>query len=283
MKHFFLKLKKFNLKVALIRLLLLVGMLVLAFIPIYIILANTDFNLWNALVSGDQTKIIEAVSNYDNFYGAIIIAILQILQDWAIIIPSAPIHIAAGVILGTWPGFIVCHVADVVSNILVFALYKKIKNRMDTILPISDSNGTIKKIKNSRSSVYMVILVCLMPAIPNGFIPYAAVNADMNIRDYTLAVVIGAAPPKIVLTALGNSIFEGNWMLFVGLVIFACIGAYLLMKYQKETVNFFISVKNRFLSKKTDELVISTSEKEDLPADNNKVCSISKTDNISAE
>ena len=72
LKRLFNKFKNFKLKVALIRLLLLIGMILLAFIPIYVIMANTDFNLWNALVSGNQALIVDAVSNYDNFYGAII-------------------------------------------------------------------------------------------------------------------------------------------------------------------------------------------------------------------
>lgn len=243
------KVRSIKPKILILRAVILISMLAIAFIPIYLIFVSADADLWAALTSGNQNRIVEAVSKYDNSLGMILIAILQVLQDWAIIIPSAPIHIAAGIVLGTWQGFLVCHIADVASNMLVFIVYSKIKRKMDDILPINDNTGTVKKIREGKSPVYMVVLTCLMPAVPNGFIPYAAVNAKMNLRDYTLAVVIGAAPPKLVLTAIGERIFEGQWLLLVVLIIIACVGAYLLMKYQRQTVDLFIRIKNSVFHK----------------------------------
>ena len=254
----------------LIRLLIFSSLLIIAFIPIYLIFKSVDANLWSALTSGNQSKIVEAVSMYDNKWGVILIAILQVLQDWLIIIPSAPIHIAAGIVLGTWQGFIVCHIADVASNMLIFVIYSKVKRKIDNILPINDNAGAVKKIREGRSPVYMVVLTCLLPAVPNGFIPYAAVNAKMKLRDYTLAVVIGAAPPKIVLTAIGERIFEGQWLLLVVLIIIACIGAFILMRYQKQTVDFFIRLIKKVTGSKSDNISVNeepslTPEKPEAP------------------
>lgn len=273
------KIKSINPKILILRLVILVSMLVIAFIPIYLIFESVDANLWAALTSGNQNRIVEAVSKYDNTLGMLLIAILQILQDWSIIIPSAPIHIAAGIVLGTWQGFLVCHIADVASNMLVFLVYSKIKQKMDIILPINDNAGTVKKIREGKSPVYMVVLVCLMPAVPNGFIPYAAVNAKMSLRDYTLAVVIGAAPPKLVLTAIGERIFEGQWLLLVILIIIACIGAYLLMRYQKQTVDFFIRVKNSLKRTKVENQADISEIPENAEAENSPETLLPETEN----
>lgn len=243
MKNILKKIKHINFKIVLLRLVCLAAILGLAFIPIYAIFKTVDANLWDALCSGNQHKIVEAVSKYDNYQGALIIAILQIVQDWSIVIPSAPIHIAAGVVLGTWRGFFVCHVADVASNMFVFWLYTKIKRTMDKFMPISETSRTVQAIKNGKSPIYMVVLTCLLPAVPNGFIPYAAVNAHMSLAAYTLAVTIGAAPPKIVLTAIGEHIFEGNWPLLVVLIVLALVGSLLLIRYQKQTVDLFLRCK----------------------------------------
>lgn len=273
------KIKSINPKILILRLVILVSMLVIAFIPIYLIFESVDANLWAALTSGNQNRIVEAVSKYDNTLGMLLIAILQILQDWSIIIPSAPIHIAAGIVLGTWQGFLVCHIADVASNMLVFLVYSKIKQKMDIILPINDNAGTVKKIREGKSPVYMVVLVCLMPAVPNGFIPYAAVNAKMSLRDYTLAVVIGAAPPKLVLTAIGERIFEGQWLLLVILIIIACIGSYLLMRYQKQTVDFFIRVKNFLKRTKVENQADISEIPENAEAENSPETLLPETEN----
>lgn len=224
----------------------------IAFIPIFLIFRMVDSNLWSALCSGDQHMIVEAVQKYDNKYGVIIIAILQVVQDLSIIIPSAPIHISAGIVLGTWKGFAVCHIADVACNMFVFFVYSRIKKTVDKFLPIDESSRTVRLIKEGRSPAFMVAIACLMPAIPNGFIPYAAVNSKMELKKYTLAVFFGAAIPTFVLTAVGDKIFEGNWLLMVGLLALSFVGVYFLLKYQKYILDVIDEAKAKLGGDKSE-------------------------------
>ena len=115
-------LKDFNAKIFFLRLLLITVFLLISFVPIFFIFKTVDSNLWDALCSGNQQMIVKEVEKYDNHYGVIIIAILQIVQDITVIIPSAPVHIAAGIVLGTWKGFLTCHLADIFSNFMVFMI-----------------------------------------------------------------------------------------------------------------------------------------------------------------
>lgn len=245
-------LKDFNFKIFFLRLLLILVFLLLAFVPLFFIFRAVDANLWDALCSGNQQLIVREVEKYDNHYGVIIIAILQIVQNIVIIIPSAPIHIAAGIILGTGKGFLTCHIADVVSNFIVFLVYAKVKTGVDKIIPIDSSSKTVRMIEDGRSPSYMVVMVCLLPAVPNGFIPYAAVNAKMNIWAYIGAIAIGAAIPTLVLTAVGERIFSGDWLLFVALVAISFIGVFFLVKFQNKIFELFEKIKSKFTSKKND-------------------------------
>ena len=198
----------------------------IAFIPIFFIFRTVDSNLWDALCSGSQQKIVAEVQKYDNQWGVLIILILQVVQDISIIIPSAPIHIAAGIVLGTWKGFLVCHAGDVLYNVCIFLFYRKIKKYVDKIAPIDESSKTVRFIKEGSSPIYMVVMACILPAIPNGFIPYAAANAKVKARQYFLAVLIGPAIPTLVLTLVGDIIFQGNWPLFVFLVAISFASAF---------------------------------------------------------
>lgn len=246
-------LKDFNAKIFFLRLLLITVFLLISFVPIFFIFKTVDSNLWDALCSGNQQMIVKEVEKYDNHYGVIIIAILQIVQDITVIIPSAPVHIAAGIVLGTWKGFLTCHLADIFSNFMVFMIYSKIKNKVDTIIPIDRSSKTVRMIEDGRSPAYMVVMVCLLPAVPNGFIPYAAVNAKMNIGTYIAAIAVGAAIPTIVLTAVGERIFSGDWLLFVVLVAISFIGVFFLIKFQNKIVGLFDKIKSVFSRKKNED------------------------------
>ena len=243
--------KKIDFKTLAVRVLLLMALLAIAFIPIFFIFQRIDGNLWSALCSGSQQKIVTEVQKYDNQWGVLIILILQVVQDISIIIPSAPIHIAAGIVLGTWKGFLVCHIGDILYNMGIFLLYRKIKKQVDKIVPLEDSSRTVKFLKDGRSPTYMVVMACILPAIPNGFIPYAAVNAKVRARHYFFAVLIGPAIPTLVLTLLGDIIFQGNWLLFVILVLISFIAVFLLIKFQNQVISFFEKITKLFGRKKT--------------------------------
>ena len=247
--------KKIDFKTFGIRVLLLMALLGIAFIPIFFIFRTVDSNLWDALCSGNQTKIVEAVQMYDNQWGVLIILILQVVQDISIVIPSAPIHIAAGIVLGTWKGFLVCHAGDILYNFGIFLFYRKIKKYVDRLVPLEDASKTVRFLKDGSSPIYMVVMACILPAIPNGFIPYAAVNAKVKARQYFIAILIGPAIPTLVLTLLGDIIFAGNWPLFVFLVLLSFVGVYLLIKFQNQVIGFFENVKNFFVKKKTEVAV----------------------------
>ena len=242
-------LKRIELKTLGLRVLLLMVLLGVAFIPIFFIFRSVDGNLWSALCSGNQTKIVEEVQKYDNQWGVLIILILQIVQDISIVIPSAPIHIAAGIVLGAWEGFIVCHVGDVLYNIGIFVLYKKIKKHVDRIVPLEDSSKTVKFLKDGSNPVYMVVMACILPAIPNGFIPYAAVNAKLKLKEYFLAVLIGPAIPTLVLTIVGDVIFQGNWLLLVFLILISFVGVFFLIKFQNQVIGAITKMIGFFTGK----------------------------------
>lgn len=226
------KVKATDFKALLIRAVIIIAIMGIFFIPIYFVFNAVDSALWAALKSGDSDKMLEAISGYDNVYGVIIVAILQIVQDLVIIIPSAPVHLVAGIVLGPVKGFVVCHIADVFTNMFVFFMYSKIKKYVDKFMPIDDSNSTVRMIKQGKSATYMIVMVCLLPAVPNGFIPYAAVNAGLSLGKYTLAVTLGCAIPTFVMTALGGTIAEANWLLMAFLIALSFVGVFMLLRYQ---------------------------------------------------
>ena len=239
------KVKTVNYKALLIRAVIIIAIMGIFFIPIYFVFNAVDGDLWEALKSGNSDRMLEAIHKYDSVYGIIIVAILQIVQDLVIIIPSAPVHLVAGMVLGTAEGFWVCHIADVCTNMFVFFTYSKIKKYVDKFMPIDDSNSTVRMIKQGKSATYMITMVCLLPAVPNGFIPYAAVNAGLKLSKYTFAVTIGCAIPTLVMTALGGTIAEANWLLMTFLIGISFVGVFLLLRYQHHILKMLEMAKHK--------------------------------------
>ena len=253
-KNLIEKVKTTNYKALLIRVAVIVAIMGIFFIPIYFVFNAVDANLWDALRSGNQDEMVKAIREYDNHFGVIIVAILQIVQDLVIIIPSAPIHLVGGIILGTWEGFWVCHIADVATNMFVFFVYAKIKKYIDKFMPIDDSNSTVRMIKQGKSSTYMIVMVCLLPAVPNGFIPYAAVNAGLALGKYTLAVTIGCAVPTLVMVAIGEQIYNADWLLMAFLIALSFVGVFVLLRYQHHILKMLELAKHKSTMLLTTEI-----------------------------
>lgn len=248
------KIKAIDYTQLLIQAVLIVAIMGIFFVPIYFIFRHVDSNLWDALISGDTDAMVEAISKYDNVFGVIIVAILQVVQDLVIIVPSAAVHLVAGMVLGTAKGFWVCHIADVFCNMFVFFVYAKLKKYVDKFITFDESNKTVQMIKEGKSKTYMIVLVCLLPAVPNGCIPYSAVNAGLSLMSYTLAVTIGCAVPTIVMVAIGASIMKLNFVLMSVLIGISFVGVFFLLRYQHHILKLLEQAKHNTMLLITEEL-----------------------------
>lgn len=257
------KVKSYDYKQLLVQAVLIVIIMGVFSVPIYFIFRYVDSNLWDALVSGDTDAMVAAISQYDNIFGVIIVAILQVVQDLVIIVPSAAVHLVAGMVLGTAKGFWVCHIADVACNMFIFFVYAKLKKYVDKFITFDESNKTVQMINQGKSKTYMIVLVCLLPAVPNGCIPYAAVNAGLSLGSYTLAVTIGCAVPTIVVVAIGASIMTLNWFLMTVLIAISFIGVFILLRYQHHILKLVEQAKRNTILLITEEVPSGEGESSD--------------------
>ena len=142
---------------------------------------------------------------------------------------------------------VILPVARLLTRLYLFlvTIYSKIKKYVDKFMPIDDSNSTVRMIKQGKSATYMITMVCLLPAVPNGFIPYAAVNAGLKLSKYTFAVTIGCALPTLVMTALGGTIAEAKWMLMAFLIGISFVGVFMLLRYQHHILKMLEMAKHK--------------------------------------
>lgn len=227
----------------LVRALFIVSMIGVAFLLVYFIFKDIAPDLIPAVKSGNEAVIEAYLAENDNFLGMFLTVLLQMVQVISIMIPSMPIQIAAGVVFGTIKGFIICHLANVAANALVYVIYSKMHAKMDAL--IDENNKTMQMIRSSASPTYMVAMACLIPAIPNGFIPYAAVAAKVPLKNFVLAVYVGSLCPIFVLCAIGNRILTGDFMLVVFLLAISFVAVFILTKNQNKIIGMINKVLRR--------------------------------------
>ena len=204
-------------KTTLLRIALVLGVAALVLGLFYLAFVKAMPDLWPVLKSGSEPEIEAYLASADSAVGLICTAMLQFLQVVSIILPGAPIQIAAGIVYGVWKGAAICYMAYVSANLAVFTAARHLGNLLDRFAP-SGGGGIFQKVKflsDAEMPVYMTAMACIIPVVPNGIIPYAAARTPMNFWQFAAAACGGSAVPIFVMCLIGGRILAGEYLLAV--------------------------------------------------------------------
>ena len=197
------------------------------------------------LRSGDEEKIAAYIGQQNRISGILSTALLAFLQPVSIILPGAPIQIAAGIVYGTLKGFLICHISYVLSNLVVFYLARVLGQRMDKY--VSRFSGKVNFLQDAQYPAYMTAMACLIPVVPNGIIPYAAARTRMRFHEFLIAVVLGSFFPILVMCAIGKRILHGEYFYAAALLLFCLVVVIILTLLRKPVCQFLHRVGQKIL------------------------------------
>jgi uncharacterized membrane protein YdjX (TVP38/TMEM64 family) len=186
------------------------------------------------LQSGNVAEIEHYLRSSDRFSGLVCTALLQVVQVVSVVLPGAPIQIAAGIVYGAWRSFFVCHLSSVAASVIVFMAARRFGVQMDKLRPIERKDSKLDFLLKSDTPAYMTVVACLIPILPNGFIPYVAAKTKIRTLHYALAVYCGSFLPVLVLCAAGSKILKGGYLMSGILLAVLCILVFLLAKFKNK-------------------------------------------------
>ena len=182
----------------------ILGVIVVA-VLIWFAFGNKIPGLIPLLKEGDSQKIADYLAQETGIRGVIAVILLQGIQVASIVMPGMAIQVAAGLIYGWLEGFLMCYFGFVLSNLCVF-LFQWLMEKL---------NGTKPQ--------FMVVIACMVPAIPNGIIPYLAARTEITAKEYVSAVAMGSWLQILLACMAGQFIINGQWLYTVLTVVFQCL------------------------------------------------------------
>lgn len=129
-----------------------------------------------------------------------------------------------------------CLVSSSLAHGISFTLYQRLGKYLDKLLP-DNSSDKLDIVAKSEHPAYMVVTLCFLPLIPNGFIPIAASRSRLKPWEFTLAMFFGSAFSTLVYCWLGSNLIHGDWIGSAVLVVLMLSIAFLLWKYQKQVLH----------------------------------------------
>ena len=172
------------------------------------------------LKEGDSQKIADYLAQETGIKGVIAVILLQAVQIASIVMPGMAIQVAAGLIYGWLKGFLMCYIGFVVSNLLVFLFARKMgSDRIRDVSMGRTAQWLLEKL-NGANPKFMVVVANMVPAIPNGIIPYIAARTDITAIDYVKAVAMGSWLQILLSCLAGQFIISGKWLYTVLTIVF---------------------------------------------------------------
>ncbi len=205
---------------------------------IYFAFLETMPDLIPLLQHGKAADIEAYLQSSNKIKGLLCTALLQVVQVFSVVLPGAPIQIAAGIVYGTWRSFLVCHTASVAANVVSFLTVRHLGARMNRLMPVNIQSARLDFIRNSTHPSYMAGVACLIPILPIGFIPYVAAQTRTTAPKFALAMYLGNLLPIFVSCAAGSKVLEGNYTVSAILLVVLFLLAFLLAKYKGRVLDF---------------------------------------------
>jgi uncharacterized membrane protein YdjX (TVP38/TMEM64 family) len=194
------------------RIAVVVVIVALAACLIYFSFWDTMPQLLSLLKDGDAAALEAYLQSIDSFSGLMCLALLQALQVVSVVLPGAPIQIAGGIVYGTWRSFFICHLSSVAANVTVFAAARRLGRKLDALMPAKKKSSRLDFLLKSENPAYMTAVACLVPILPNGFIPYVAAKTKIRPLHFGLAIYFGSFMPVLILCAVGSKILQGGYV-----------------------------------------------------------------------
>jgi len=171
--------------------------------------------------------------------GVVYLALFQAAQVLSVFFPGMVVQIAGGLVFGTLKSFAVCLISFVSTNVGVFALARR-RQRRSPRAQVGRSRRVQKVFDwiNSSDPGFMCMLAYMMPGIPNGFVPYAAVHTDVTLRHFAGAVSLGSLIQIFIMCSIGSRIMSGDYAVSFFLTLGSIALIFILYKGKDRLIAF---------------------------------------------
>ncbi len=152
-------------------------------------------------------------------FGIVILIFVQVAQVILFIIPGEFVELVAGVIYGTFGGFVICCAGIALGSAVIFSTVHYIGEKRIKRL-FGQEHFAIFDNKNRVELVLFVLF--FIPGTPKDGLTYFAPFTGISLGRFLLITLVARIPSVISSTYVGATLQEGNFL--SAIIIYAIIG-----------------------------------------------------------
>lgn len=169
-------------------------------------------------------------------WGIFILIIIQVLQVIISIIPGGPFQIVAGIIYGTFTGFLISFIGMSIGALIVYFMVKLFKNKFISLFIDKNKLEEYSFLNDSPKLDLILSILFFIPGAPKDTLIYYAAFIGMDIKKYITITILMRFPAMLFSTLIGNNIGIGNLKFTIFLIIVLALAGILGLWYHNKYI-----------------------------------------------
>ncbi|KIL52400.1 hypothetical protein KP77_06600 [Jeotgalibacillus alimentarius] len=142
-----------------------------------------------------------------HWWGPLLFILIYMVRP-LILFPASVLSIAGGLAFGAVFGFIYIMIGAVLSAIVAYFIARRFNRSF--VKKIQDPRVQLVTSKMEEKGFLYVLILRLAPLLNFDLVSYSAGLANVKLKDFTLATIIGIIPGTFGYSFLGSSVAEGD-------------------------------------------------------------------------
>ena len=155
-------------------------------------------------------------------WGVLILIGIQILQVVIAVIPGEPIEVVAGLLYGTFWGYVYCTIGMLTGTVLIFYTIRFFGKNAIQAFADSRKLERFRFLHDTHRLKMVTFLLFFIPGTPKDVLTYFMPLTKIRPLTFFVIVTVARIPSIVSSTFMGDSIGNGQWIRSI--IIFLVIG-----------------------------------------------------------
>lgn len=184
-----------------------------------------------------RAALVEGIQN-QGIWGMMFFVLIQVIQIVVFIIPGEAVEVLAGMIYGTWWGYIVCQIGITLGTMVIFYMVKGLG--YDFVSQFIDEKNLDKLsfLKNNEKIAKLTFILFFIPGTPKDILTYFIPFTNLSLGKFLFLSGIARIPAVISSTFAGAALQRGevgtSLVTFVIVGIISLVGIWVNRKFMNQ-------------------------------------------------
>ncbi|MBQ4518855.1 MAG: TVP38/TMEM64 family protein [Clostridia bacterium] len=197
---------------------------ILSFIIFLLAMAIITLVMLPLIQSYQNPEVFKALIESFGSWGIPMMLFIQVFQVVVALIPGEVVETLAGVIYGTFGGFLFCMMGIAVGQIIIFGLVRSFGKDFVEKVAGSKSVQNFSFLRDERKLKTVIFFLFFIPGTPKDLITYMAPMTKINLKDFLIITLIARIPSVLSSTYGGSTFIERN--LLKTAIVYSVIGMF---------------------------------------------------------